>query len=342
VTRSYRLDELADRLNAQLVGPPSLMISGVGSLEAASGSELTHLSNAAYRDQLRHCQAAAVLMRPEDCDLWSGPALLVDNPYLAFARATQLFVMQEHLPDGIDQTANVAASAVLGNAVAVGPGVVVGANTRIGDGVRLHANSVVGADCVLEAGVELKAGVVLYRDVHLGRNCVVHANAVLGADGFGFTPDAKGHLQEIAQLGGLRVGCDVSIGASSTIDRGTLDNTVIEDGVKIDNQVQIGHNCHIGAHSVICGCVGIVGSTRIGRHCVLAGGVGIGGAKPITLCDGVTVSGMTHVSSSIDEPGVYSGGVLHNKSRQWKRNILRLQSLDDLFRRVAKLERRER
>jgi UDP-3-O-[3-hydroxymyristoyl] glucosamine N-acyltransferase len=339
MTHSYRLDELADRLNAQLVGPSSLLVTGVGSLEAASDSEITHFSNAAYRDQLRRCQAAAVLMRAEDRQHWSGPALLVDNPYLAFARATQLFVVTEQLPVGIDPLASVSASAVLGEAVAIGPGVVVGANAKIGDGVRLHANCVVGADCVLDAGVELKAGVVLYRDVHLGRNCIVHANAVLGADGFGFTPDAQGHLQEIAQLGGLRVGCDVSVGAATTIDRGTLDNTVIEDGVKIDNQVQIGHNCHIGAHSVICGCVGIVGSTRIGRHCVLAGGVGIGGAMPITLCDGVTVSGMTHVSSSISEPGVYSGGVLHSKSPQWKRNALRLHSLDGLFRRVARLEK---
>lgn len=339
MTHSYRLDELADRLNAQLVGPPSLQISGVGSIEAATGSELTHLSNPSYRRKLSSCNAAAVLMRAEDGDFWSGPALLVDNPYLAFAQVTQLFVISEPLPMGIHPLASVSESATLGQHVAIGPGVVVGDNSRIGDGVRLHANTVVAADCVLEDGVELKSGVVLYRDVHLGRNSIVHANTVLGADGFGFTPDNRGHLQEIAQLGGLRVGCDVSIGASTTVDRGTLDHTIIEDGVKIDNQVQIGHNCHIGAHSVICGCVGIVGSTRIGRHCVLAGGVGIGGSAPITLCDGVTVSGMTHVSASISEPGVYSGGVLHSKTRQWKRNVLRLQSLDGLFRRVARLEK---
>ncbi|MCZ6618350.1 MAG: UDP-3-O-(3-hydroxymyristoyl)glucosamine N-acyltransferase, partial [Gammaproteobacteria bacterium] len=141
------------------------------------------------------------------------------------------------------------------------------------------------------------------------------------------------------QLGGVRIGEDVSIGACTTIDRGAIEDTVIEDGVKIDNQVQIGHNCHIGAHSLICGCVGIVGSTVIGRHCVLAGGVGVGGYGPIEICDSVVVSGMTHVSSSITEPGVYSGGVLHNTSRQWKRNALRFQKLDALNRRVAHLER---
>ena len=181
-------------------------------------------------------------------------------------------------------------------------------------------------------------GVVVYAGVTIGPRSRVHANAVLGSDGFGFAPDRNGVLHEIAQLGGLTIGADVRIGAGTSIDCGAIDDTVIEDGVKIDNQVQIGHNCRVGAHTVICGCVGIVGSTQIGRHCVIAGGAGIGGGRPITICDGVTISGMTHVSASIDEPGVYSGGVLHNESRQWKRNAIRFQSLDALARRIAKLE----
>ena len=304
MTRSFRLDELADQLNAQLVGPPDLQISGVGSLESATAAQITHFSNPSYRHLLDDCQAGALLLKPDDQSLWRGAALLTDNPYLAFARVTQLFSVTDQMPSGIHPQAVIADSVTLGDGVAIGPGTVIGPDTVIGDHVRIHANCVVGASCVLGDAVVLNPNVCVYRDVHLGSNTVVHANAVLGADGFGFTPDARGHLQEIAQLGGLRVGADVSIGAATTIDRGTLDHTVIEDGVKIDNQVQIGHNCHIGAHSVICGCVGIVGSTRIGRHCVLAGGVGIGGASPITLCDGVTVSGMTHVSSSIDAPGV--------------------------------------
>ena len=323
------------------VGPPVVVrSSGIGSLVSCMAlAQLSHFSNPSYRHLLADCQAAALLLRPDDRSLWSGPALLTDNPYLAFARLTQLFSVQDQLPPGVHPQAVVAETATLGDDVAIGPGVVIGADTLIGDRVHIHANCVIGENCVLSDGVVLKPNVSVYHDVHLGSATVVHANAVLGADGFGFTPDSRGHLQEIAQLGGLRVGANVSIGAASTIDRGTLDHTVIEDGVKIDNQVQIGHNCHIGAHSVICGCVGIVGSTRIGRHCVLAGGVGIGGSSPITLCDGVTVSGMTHVSSSINEPGVYSGGVLHSSTRRWKRNALRLQKLDELFRRVARLEK---
>ena len=184
------------------------------------------------------------------------------------------------------------------------------------------------------------ANATLYDDVKIGARSVVHANAVLGADGFGFARSSDGVLAPIAQLGGVTLGRDVSIGAATTVDRGAIEDTLIEDGVKIDNQVQIGHNCRIGAHSVICGCVGIVGSTEIGRGCVLAGMVGVGGDRPIRICDGVTISGCTHVSRSIAKPGTYSGGVLHNAATAWKRNALRFQNLDELARSAAKLDRR--
>ena len=216
---------------------------------------------------------------------------------------------------------------------------VVGPSCIIGDGARLHPHVVLGAECVVGAGVELHAGVVLCDRVKLGAHCVVHPNAVIGAEGFGYAPNERGELERIAQLGSVVVGANVSIGANSTVDRGALGNTVIGDGVKIDNQVQIGHNCAIGDHSVICGCCGIVGSTTIGRHVVLGGGVGVGGDGPLQICDGVTVSGMTHVSRSIAEPGVYSGGVLHDQTTSWKRNAVRFRQLDSLARRVSVLER---
>lgn len=340
MTRTFSLGELADQLQAELVGSRSRQILGVGSLQTASKDQIAHLSNPAYRRQLANCQAGAVILSFEDRDLWNGDALIVDNPYLAFARLSHVFVEELPLPAGVDDSARIAESASLGARVAIASGVVISANVTVGDDVRIHANCVVGENCVLGANVELRPGVVLYSRVQLGRDTIIHANSVVGADGFGFTPDDRGHLQAIAQLGGVRIGANVSVGAGTTIDRGTIDDTVIDEGVKIDNQVQIGHNCHIGAHSVLCGCVGIVGSTQIGRHCVLAGGVGVGGSAPIAICDGVTVSGMTHVSASIDEPGTYSGGVLHSKTRQWKRNALRLHNLDALFRRVARLEKR--
>jgi UDP-3-O-[3-hydroxymyristoyl] glucosamine N-acyltransferase len=179
----------------------------------------------------------------------------------------------------------------------------------------------------------------LYHAVDVGSDSVIHSQAVIGADGFGYTPDAKGQMVEIAQIGGVTIGRNVSIGAATTIDRGAIENTIIEDGVKIDNQVQIGHNCIIGEHTLICGCCGIVGSSKIGKHCVFAGDVGVGGDAPIEVCDFVIVSARTLISRSITEPGTYSGSNLYDHNRQWKRNALRFLELDTLFKRVKKLEK---
>ena len=336
---TFSLQELADVVSARVVGEPGLRISGLKSLSSAGPGDLSHLSSPVYRPQLTESRASAVILRESDAALWNGPALIVDNPYLAFARVSQLFTRAPELDEGVHPGACIHATAKLGGGVCVGPGVSIGAESRIGDGARLYANVVVGEGCEVGSDCLLMPNVVLYPGVRLGDRCVVHGGAVIGADGFGFTAAEDGHLEGIAQLGGVRIGDDVSIGACTSIDRGALEDTVIEDGVKIDNQVQIGHNCHIGAHTVICGCVGIVGSTRIGRHCVLAGGVGVGGDRPIELADRVVVSGMTHISSSIGEPGIYSGGVLHSRNLQWKKNAVRFARLDELHRRVAALER---
>lgn len=336
---TFTLAELATAVGARLVGDGALVIDGLGSLASAVPGQLSHLSSSAYRGQLAGSRASAVILTERDLPMWDGAALVTDNPYLAFARATQQFARLPDLDQGVHPSASVHPDARLADDVCIGPGVSIGAHTRVGEGARLYAGVSVAEGCVVGAGALLMPGAVLYPDVKLGARCIVHSGAVIGADGFGFTPAADGRLESIAQLGGVTVGDDVSIGACTSIDRGALEDTVIEDGVKIDNQVQIGHNCHIGAHSVICGCVGIVGSTRIGRHCVLAGGVGVGGDRPIELADQVVVSGMTHVSASISEPGIYSGGVLHSPSLAWKKNALRFNRLDELNRRVARLER---
>jgi UDP-3-O-[3-hydroxymyristoyl] glucosamine N-acyltransferase len=339
--REYALGELASRLSARLVGgDPGLRIHGVASLTAAVPGQVSHLSSAAYRSQLPTTAASAVILAEADLPLRQGAALVVERPYLAFARATQLFAHPYELAPAAATSATIDATAEVDPSAVIGAGARVGARTRIGARARLHANAVIGEDCVLDDDVEIMPNAVLYARVRIGARSIVHAGSVIGADGFGFTPDERGWLETIAQLGGVVIGSDVSVGACTTIDRGALEDTVIGDGVKIDNQVQIGHNTRIGDHTLICGCVGIVGSTRIGRHCVLAGGVGIGGDLPVELCDGVVVSAMTHVSASITTPGVYSGGVLHGANRQWKRNALRFQHLDELARRVARLERR--
>ena len=340
MTGSYRLGELAERLGGQVVGDADVAISGLGPLPSAAPGQLTHLSNPAYRRDLPKTKASAVILRDRDLALCPTNAIVVADPYFAFAAASRLWERPPRLKAGIHASARVAASAVIDGTARIGPGVAIGAETTVAGHVAIHANAVVGDRCRLDEGVRIMANATLYDDVKIGARSVVHANAVLGADGFGFARSSDGALAPIAQLGGVTLGRDVSIGAASTVDRGAIEDTLIEDGVKIDNQVQIGHNCRIGAHSVICGCVGIVGSTEIGRGCVLAGMVGVGGDRPIRICDGVTVSGCTHVSRSITEPGTYSGGVLHNAATAWKRNALRFQNLDELARRAAKLDRR--
>lgn len=335
----FTLRELAETLSVRLVGDGGIRISGLGSLAGAGPDELSHLSSPAYRQLLPGCRAGALILAEADVERWPGAALVSENPYLTFARASQLFARLPELPAGIHHTAYVDSTAEVSDSARIGPGASVGPRSRIGADARLYANAVVGEDCGVGEACLLMPNAVLYGKVTLGARCIIHSSAVIGGDGFGFTPGEGGRLETIAQLGGVTVGADVSVGACSSIDCGALDDTVIEEGVKIDNQVQIGHNCHIGAHSVICGCVGIVGSTRIGRHCVLAGGVGVGGNRPIELCDQVVVSGMTHVSTSIAEPGVYSGGVLHSPTLKWKKNALRFNRLDELNRRVARLER---
>ena len=340
--KAFRLGELAERVGGEVVGDTDIEITGPGSLASAGPGQISHLSHVAYRDKLATTGASAVILCPEQLAACPTNALVVANPYGAFARISRLWEEPLPLDRGIHPSACIDDSAVVHATARIGPGVVIGPGTAVGARARLYANAVVGPRCRIDEDVRLMANVILYGDVSLGARTVVHAGSVVGSDGFGFTPDMDGRLEAIAQLGGVTVGCDVSIGAGATIDRGTVDDTVIEDGVKIDNQVQIGHNCRVGAHTLVCGCVGMVGSTTIGRHCVLAGMVGIGGDRPIEICDHVTVSGVTHVSSSITEPGAYSGGIIHNRMRAWKRNALRFQRLDELAKRVNRLETRQR
>jgi UDP-3-O-[3-hydroxymyristoyl] glucosamine N-acyltransferase len=333
--------EIAQRIGAEIIGDAQMEISGLGSLGTASPGQLSHLSSSNYRDHLASTEASAVILCADDAAVCPTTALVVDNPYSAFAQASQLFVVREHLLVGVHPSAVIGADCNIDPLAALGPNVVIGAGTSIGPGARLFANTSVGERCVLAEDVTLQTNVAIYSDVRIGARSVIHSGSVIGADGFGYTPDAKGHLQEIAQLGGVEIGADVSVGSCSTIDCGAIDDTVIEDGVKIDNQVQIGHNCRIGAHTLICGCVGIAGSSVIGKHCVFAGGSGVGGDKPVTICDGVVASACTTISQSVSKPGVYSGTIVFHDHNRWRRNALRFMNLNDLFRRVKRLEGRD-
>ncbi|MDE0691234.1 MAG: UDP-3-O-(3-hydroxymyristoyl)glucosamine N-acyltransferase [Gammaproteobacteria bacterium] len=337
-------ETLRQQIGAEVVvrGDGDIAIRGIAPIDRAGEGEITHLSSPAYRRHLADTGASAVLLGEGDAEDCPCVAVVVDNPYLAFAVASQLFEQRPELEPGIDPRAEVHPEADIHPDVRIGAFATIGAGAALGAGVQIGQGALVGERCIIGAGGDIRPRATVHHDVRVGERCVVHSGAVIGADGFGFTPHADGRWQAIAQLGGVVIGDDVSIGANTAIDRGALQDTIIGNGVKIDNLVQIGHNCEIGDHTLICGCVGIVGSTKIGRHCVFAGGAGVGGAAPIEICDNVMVSVVTTITQSITEPGVYSSGTLHNLTSRWKRNAIRFQDLDGLARRVSRLESLQR
>ncbi|MEZ7818591.1 MAG: UDP-3-O-[3-hydroxymyristoyl] glucosamine N-acyltransferase [Candidatus Azotimanducaceae bacterium] len=340
------LAEIANRLGADIVGPFGMstesydekIVTGLGSLGTAQAGDLSHLSSASYRAQLGSTAASAVILSREYATECPTISLVVDQPYLAFAKASQLFETPAVIAAGIHPSAVIDPSTELADSVCIGPNVVIGAHCKIGANVQIHANTSIASHCSIGDDGLIMSNVSIYRKVLMGERCIIHSGVVLGSAGFGFTPNAQGQYETIAQIGGLRIGNDVSIGATTAIDCGAIEDTVIGDGVKIDNQVQIGHNCRIGDHTIICGGAGMAGSTTIGKHCVLAGGCGIAGSSPISLCDGVVVSVKTTISQSISKPGIYSGAIVASEHKQWLRNALRFNNLAQLFARVKKLE----
>ena len=335
--KSYRLGEVARRLNLQVVGDEDCEITGLGTLANAVAGELSFLSNSAYVDQLNDCRASAVILPQKYLSRWSGNALLAESPYVAFAHASALFAFGSEAQPGVHPSASVAIDAELADSVAIGANAVIESGAILGEGVQIGAGCYVGAGARIGANSILRANVTLYHDVQLGERVVIHSGTVIGADGFGYAFDGKTSVK-IHQLGGVQIGDDVEIGAGTTIDRGAIDDTIIGQGVKIDNQVQIGHNCRIGDHSVICGCTAIAGSAVIGKYCVLGGASGMVGH--LELVDGVQVSAMTLVDRSITEPGVYSSGTGFMKTTQWKRNSVRYRQLDSIARRLKELEKK--
>ncbi len=329
--KKLALAELAQCFGLGLRGDPSILIHGVATLASASDGQLAFLANPKYRGQLATSTAAAVIVRNEDADAATTPVLIAQDPYAAFAKIAALFETRETHPAGIHPGAVVAAEAVVDPSAHIGPFVSIGARSRVEAGAVIGPGCVIGEDCVIGDGCELVARVTLVTRVRLGRNVRIHPGAVLGAAGFGLAMDA-GRWLNVPQLGGVVVGDDCEIGANTTIDRGALDDTVLEEDVRLDNQIQIGHNVRIGAHTALAGCVAVAGSARIGRYCLIGGAAGIVGH--IELCDKVTVTAMTLVTHSIREPGEYSSGTPMMENRQWRRSAARFRQLDALARKV--------
>ena len=332
----WTLGELADRIGAILYGDAALAVVRVATLPNARPGEISFLSNPRYRCYLSNTQATAVIVGHEDLARCPVSTLVSTNPYLAFAKTVALLNPTPPVPCGIHPTAVVDPTADVDASVWIGPLAVVEAFTKIMDGVFIGPGCIVGANSVIGSKSQLVADVTVCHGVRIGARVILHPGSVVGSDGFGLARE-NDHWLKIPQIGGVRIGDDVEIGANSTIDRGALEDTVIEDDVRIDNQVQIAHNCYIGAHTAIAGCVGIAGSVHIGQRCTLAGAVGVAGH--IEICDDVHITAMSMVVQPITEPGVYSSNLPAKPNRQWRRNVARFHQLDTMAHRLQAVEK---
>jgi UDP-3-O-[3-hydroxymyristoyl] glucosamine N-acyltransferase len=316
------LAEIAARLGGRVAGDPATPIRQVGSLENAAAGEITFLSNPKYKAKLAATRAAAVILSSESEQLTALPRIVCEAPYLYFARVSHLFNPLTVQAPGVHPSAVVSAKAKLGKGVSIGPGCVIGDDVTIGEESCLYPR------------------VVVYHGCSLGKRVILHSGVVIGADGFGIAQDDAGHWVKIPQIGTVRIGDDVEVGANTTIDRGAIDDTVIEDGVKLDNQIQIGHNCRVGAHTAMAGCVAVAGSANIGRNCTIGAAAVILGH--LSLADGVNVSASTVISRSIHQPGTYTGMFPFDDNESWAKNTAVVRHLADLADRVRALERKEK
>lgn len=334
------LGELVQALGGELLGPRDQRITRIAPLDAADSGCISFLAHPKYRAQLLSTAAGCVIVAPvmRDEAQARGAAIVSDDPYLYFARLTQWWArrVRPTAPARVHPSAVVHASARLGRDVSIGPLAVIEADAVLGDGVLIGPHAVVGERVHIGAHSRLAAQVSVGFDCVIGERCILHSGVVIGADGFGFAP-AEGRWEKIEQLGAVRIGDDVELGANTCIDRGALGDTILENGVKLDNLVQIGHNVHIGAHTAMAGCVGVAGSARIGAHCTVGGGAVVLGH--LSLGDGVHISAATVVTRSLRQPGHYSGVFPIDDNAAWEKNAATLKNLHSLRERLRALEK---
>ena len=331
------LGYLADTLKVELRGDRDYRVNSVATLAQAQPSQLSFLSNSKYQTYLASCHAGVVILSPKDVDAWSGNALIAPNPYLVYAKAASLLHPKPQPMLGVHAKAHVDASACLAEGVSVDVGAVVHAHAKIG------AHSVIGANTVIDRGVVIGEGcwiapnVTILHDCVLGNEVTIESGAVIGSEGFGWAKNGHEWVK-VPQLGRVMIGDRVSIGANTCLDRGAIEDTVLEAGVKLDNLIQIAHNVTLGEHTAMAGSSGVAGSTKVGKRCTLAGMSGIAGH--LTIADDVHVTAMTMVSHSIHEAGVYSGNISADDNANWRKNVARFKQLDAMARRLKQLEKR--
>lgn len=335
-SKAYRIDELAARFGLEARGDNAGVIKGVAPLAGARSTQLAFLANPRYASDLAATRAGVVVLAASHADASPVPVLIAQDPYLAYARIAALFEHAASAAPGIHPTAVIADGAAVDASASIGPGCVIDAGAVIEAGALLGPHCVVGPDCRVGAQSRLGARVTLVTRVTLGQRVLVHPGAVLGADGFGLARDREGWVK-VPQLGGVRIGDDCEIGANTTIDRGALEDTVLEADVRLDNQIQIAHNVRIGAHTAIAGCAAVAGSATIGRNCLIGGSAGVLGH--LEIADGVTITAMSLVTHSIHAAGTYSSGAPIEDNRSWRRNAARMRQLDKMARRITELEK---
>ena len=334
--KSFSLEELAEKVDGRVVGDGAIRISSLATIQDASCGQLSFIANPAYTKYLETTTASAVILSPKLAEKYAGDCLVHDNPYFAYAQLSALWDPVIEFVPHVSSEASIDETVKLGQGVYVGAGVRLAAGVEIGDNVYLGENVVVGADSSIGSGTRIYPNVTVYHGVTIGEFCTVQAGCVIGSDGFGFAPTSSG-WQRISQLGGVVIGNRVEIGANTTIDRGALDNTVIHNGVILDNQIQIAHNVVIGENTAIAACSAVAGSTTLGKNCIVGGASGIAGH--LEVVDGVHITAMTMVIKSLTEPGVYSSGTGVQMNKDWKKSIARLRRLDSTEARIRDLEK---
>jgi UDP-3-O-[3-hydroxymyristoyl] glucosamine N-acyltransferase len=333
---SATLDELASRFGCRVQGDGTTVVSAVATLDSATPEAISFLANPLYRSRLATTRAGAVILdeaSSADCPV---ACLIAANPYAVYAQVANELHPPALPAAGIDADASVDATAKVAAGAAIGPRAVIGSEAVIADGAVVGAGAVIGARAVVGAHTRIAPLVSVYDGVVIGARCIVHAGAVIGADGFGFAEDA-GSWIKVPQLGSVVIGDDVEIGANTTIDRGAIEDTVIEDGVKLDNLVQIAHNVHVGAHTAMAAMSGAAGSTRIGKRCKIGGGVVMVGH--LSICDDVMFTFRSVVTRSVTEPGTYGGSLPAVEASKWRRDAARFRRLDEMHERLRGLER---
>ena len=333
---SYSLAEIVARFGGRVGGDSATLVNQVATLESADSQQIAFLANSKYRKQLELTRASAVILAESDADATKLPRIICGNPYSYFAKLSAFLNPFPELKAGIHATAAIGKGAKVSPDAQIGEFVSIGEGATIGKGSVIMAGCSIGKNATIGEHTRLYPRVVVYYDCVIGNNVIVHSGAVIGADGFGFAME-DGAWLKIPQIGHVIIGNDVEIGANTTIDRGALDNTVIEEGVKLDNQIQVAHNVRIGAHTVISGCVGIAGSTTIGRYCRIGGSAGILGH--LHIADDVEISPFTLIGKSIREKGTYSGIFPFSEKDGWLKNASHLRHLDDMASRIKHLEK---